>query len=1137
MTTFKHISKPPESQYSAALRSAFIQPKLSINNPNDSYEQEADSVADKVMRMEDPGIQLKPLSISPIQRKCAACEEDEKKTVQRKEIENVPDLPVTVEPQTTNENSVTLAPVPIVQRHCAACEASEKEKVQRKEKGDEAMEENNLNSYVSRLDGGGQPLPNDVKNFYEPRFGYDFSNVKIHTDNVAAKSAQSINALAYTTGSNIVFNSGQYSPGTDAGKKLLGHELTHVIQQGGDAGIQTKSSAGRNNVIQRAYWMGVRPMGGVITGTGVHNTVLNDIGTGNPDLFTEAPIPNADLHSEGFDKIGTADFYSAKTTIGVTFPKEYIPQYLKSPSKLRRGGKPYAHQKNASPIYNKVNEISVDNAPSEILIGDLKPFGAEEFDPKYQEQISNYIKGIKIAQNEIKNLAVHPNKNVNRFVKGRKQWQINTLDEMSYGSLNIPDRFKIGSTSAPQWTMVLKEGSEKFFVGEGVTGRLYIAYRKDQKGIWNYIWAPDGPVDLSSVPQRVLDQQIILDSITLPLQDVRLQAKRKDSSTIKAKEIQRKTPANVPEKKDKFDLPVWEGKVKDFQKIVKAIPAKDKKAAEGKIKAYKAQEELHSKFHGIPAPKEAREDKKKIKTVKQFNFWSNPLAIHIGKFRKAFGTAFAKVYSAVEFIKEKVGGLLKSSKGGGGGLFGAVIRLFIKIFKIAGKFLFGKTIDLILNSMMIGVKKKLESFINDLVPDEAEQQVEKIKAIQAEFEAAALEEVTSLVEKYGGPFMNILEVVKEIESKARTVEKIVDLVRWGVRIIACASPPAIGCLWNLLQSVIERLAAKVVDSCWFTKKVGSKVAGALMAFDKIRNIPVDAASFIIDKINSMMPKGWEKTFPLPEKSKLAEIQPEYDGTCDEGGGGGSSDSEIFDSTRQEIFKTMEEVGEPKFNAMLQMLNAKAEGPWVLLTKDRLDKIKEDLKRTSEKDMEKVAKGEPPSAPLPESLEQLNKEVGKYTKEEKKVRGEHIAAEQTKADKQEQAAIAKALKIPFPAESKLVELMQAYDWSQLDKNHEDYIFLNNQLMIFLKTNNGARLAGFAKHIEMDQKGQKSVMIVDVSEFITLDPVQPDDHFAVQGKNTAGELEFEFEAFDLSKTAPPMSRLKVGHSFIKLVMRVK
>jgi hypothetical protein len=118
-----------------------------------------------------------------------------------------------------------------VRRKCADC--ANEEKMQLKEKTNESITGDiGFENYINNLDNNGQSMPTEVRNFYEPRFGYDFSNVKIHTGSAAAKSAQSINALAYTSGDNIVFNSGQYSPGTDSGKRLLGHELTHVVQQG-----------------------------------------------------------------------------------------------------------------------------------------------------------------------------------------------------------------------------------------------------------------------------------------------------------------------------------------------------------------------------------------------------------------------------------------------------------------------------------------------------------------------------------------------------------------------------------------------------------------------------------------------------------------------------------------------------------------------------------------------------------------------------------------------------------------------------------------------------------------------------------------------------------------------------------------
>lgn len=161
-----------------------IQAKLSVNQPNDIYEQEANSVADQVMRMNIPG--SKPSFFSPvsIQRTCKECEE-EKGTVQRKEA---------------NANTQT-ASFP-------------------------------TENYVSSVSGG-KPLAKEEQSFFESRMGYDFSNVRIHTDSAAQQSAKNINALAYTHGNDIVFGQGQYQPGTEEGKKLLAHELTHVVQQTG----------------------------------------------------------------------------------------------------------------------------------------------------------------------------------------------------------------------------------------------------------------------------------------------------------------------------------------------------------------------------------------------------------------------------------------------------------------------------------------------------------------------------------------------------------------------------------------------------------------------------------------------------------------------------------------------------------------------------------------------------------------------------------------------------------------------------------------------------------------------------------------------------------------------------------------
>ena len=87
------------------------------------------------------------------------------------------------------------------------------------------------NSVRPELSGEGQSLSVQARNFYEPRLGANFDQVRIHDNPEAAASAQSLEARAYTRGNHIVFNEGEYSPHTNAGKELLAHELTHVVQQ------------------------------------------------------------------------------------------------------------------------------------------------------------------------------------------------------------------------------------------------------------------------------------------------------------------------------------------------------------------------------------------------------------------------------------------------------------------------------------------------------------------------------------------------------------------------------------------------------------------------------------------------------------------------------------------------------------------------------------------------------------------------------------------------------------------------------------------------------------------------------------------------------------------------------------------
>ena len=132
----------------------------------------------------------------------------------------------------------------VVQRKCEHCEEEDKklhrsaekkeeEKIQKKDDGSSSGTAI-TSSYINSLNGKGTALPKSDQQFFSSRMGYDFSNVRVHTGNEAAKSAKEVHAKAYTVGNNIVFNEGQFNSSSNEGKTLLAHELTHVMQQTGN---------------------------------------------------------------------------------------------------------------------------------------------------------------------------------------------------------------------------------------------------------------------------------------------------------------------------------------------------------------------------------------------------------------------------------------------------------------------------------------------------------------------------------------------------------------------------------------------------------------------------------------------------------------------------------------------------------------------------------------------------------------------------------------------------------------------------------------------------------------------------------------------------------------------------------------
>lgn len=220
------------------IKSRALQAKLRVGQPNDIYEQEADRVTEQVMRMSD----------RVIQRKCAKCDKDEKKILlAKKSPEQIS--------ATQNENKPPLV--------------------------------------HEVLSLPGQPLDPGTRAFMEPRFGYDFSRVRVHTDSAAEQSARDLNANAYTVGHDIVFGAGQFTPGALRGRQLIAHELTHVIQQRSMVQPQIQKQSIHNPLFP-CYETALMPGGMDFFGTLVHLAIQQHyVRNIDPMAGTEYVIPDS----------------------------------------------------------------------------------------------------------------------------------------------------------------------------------------------------------------------------------------------------------------------------------------------------------------------------------------------------------------------------------------------------------------------------------------------------------------------------------------------------------------------------------------------------------------------------------------------------------------------------------------------------------------------------------------------------------------------------------------------------------------------------------------------------------------------------------------------------------------------------
>ncbi len=275
---------------------AGVQAKLTIGQPGDQYEQEADAMADQVVQKMAAGRN------QPVQRMCADCAKEQEQGITPK----------------LQAKSIFESNEEPVQRKCAKCEAESAREEQGEQpaiqtrispmlqtsRSEEGAASSDLESRLSSTKGGGSPLPDQTRSSMESSFGADFSGVRVHTNAGSVKMNQELGAQAFTHGSDIYFNSGKYSPGSTEGQRLLGHELTHVVQQGGGhAGhMQQKEKS-----IQREAEDAAKKKGNFKVFSPKINASVGKSGKNNPE---DVKVVQELLISQGYDLVkinGTID--------------------------------------------------------------------------------------------------------------------------------------------------------------------------------------------------------------------------------------------------------------------------------------------------------------------------------------------------------------------------------------------------------------------------------------------------------------------------------------------------------------------------------------------------------------------------------------------------------------------------------------------------------------------------------------------------------------------------------------------------------------------------------------------------------------------------------------------------------------
>lgn len=925
-----------------------IQPKLTISQPNDPYEQEADRVADEVMRMPEPamlgtsrqltgavGEYMLYRRVTPLVQRNALRRRSDRSNprlppplVLNDEADNASNVTITDDEKT--EKELGEIAVQVMQRKTLAsdqvrCKGTNPSGIIGEPPRD--ADETSFNDRLVSEQSAGRPMPTELRAFMESCFGMDFSHVRIHTGSDAAKLAAAVQAQAFTIGTNIYFGANYYQPADAAGRRLIAHELVHTLQQSPQRltakqmthGVEPLNTMGISEPfrIQRVKTFVPRV---VPSGSLIHSTVLPAFGEANSELFTEVKIPGATRTDVDTNRKGIADFYLALTTVAVAMP-EGEPEFLESDSKLRKGKEKWSKQKHegeGAPLGPKKKGGDACGgtaqicklgkaAPDKILLGDLKPASTVEV-LFGGAQLKNYEEGLAATHNAVNDFIKTPNEG--RGDPKGEQW---LLETGRIDSLKIPKDFVIGNKKQSLEGLCLFEGKKQGDLIPGLKGRM-VVYKppEDKSGIWVYEWIPtELPAEvMKGKPSKEFSDS--LDRIDKLIKQLRPSKKKGMRKPLHA--VTRHRTQAIQRKPEAFDHPAWNKEYTTWQAEAEKVVSSDKVREPKVLSALLEVQDRTKQPMGI-TPKQVQ-TAKALDRVELWTTWGGVF----GRFRKVFGNIYIKVSDLYEKAREKLHNLRErtTAKGDGGG-----DRLVGKIFKTAFKtaMVFLKLItDSVASHLKSALEKGIDTLIEEFFGDTYIKKLMEAKADLEEkvtaVEKAIQEDIQARVDAITKPYEEKLAFLADIAKWLGDISKIVNTIRWAARVVQCLTPPGIGCLKLLLQEVAERALEMVVETCWFQKYI---VGPIFRKFEFFKKLPKDIADFILERVKGWLPLDIdlkEKLFPKEKEVVVSDKLDTKELACDD---------EHLKREHIEMRKLLDKHGRRKVELLLQLMEKSGVG--------------------------------------------------------------------------------------------------------------------------------------------------------------------------------------------------------------------